>query len=53
VAKDTERLAVNEQISHRFHLERLSLKKLSKVEGKEHYHFEESDSFIALEDLDS
>jgi hypothetical protein len=34
VAKVRERLAVNKQISQRFHMERFSLKKLNEVEGK-------------------
>jgi hypothetical protein len=33
--KMRERLALSEQVSHRFHLERFSLKKLNEVEGKE------------------
>jgi hypothetical protein len=32
VAKIRERLAVNKQESHRFHMERLILKKLNEVE---------------------
>jgi hypothetical protein len=35
VAKVRERLAVNKQRSHRFHMERFNLKKLNEVEGKE------------------
>jgi hypothetical protein len=35
VAKVAERLAVNKLGSHRFHMERFCLKKLTKVEGKE------------------
>jgi hypothetical protein len=42
VAKVRERLAVNKQISHRFHMERFNLKKLNKIEGKEQYHVEVS-----------
>jgi hypothetical protein len=34
VAKVRERLAVNKQRSHRFHMERFNLKKINKVEGK-------------------
>jgi hypothetical protein len=30
-----ERLVVNKQRSHRFHMEMFSLKKLNKVDGKE------------------
>jgi hypothetical protein len=35
VAKVRERLAVNEQTSHRFNMERFNLMKLNQVEGKE------------------
>jgi hypothetical protein len=35
VAKVRDRLAVNKQRSHRFHVERFNLKKLNEVEGKE------------------
>jgi hypothetical protein len=42
VAKVRERLAVNKQRSHRFHMERFNLKKLNEVEGKEKYHTEVS-----------
>jgi hypothetical protein len=34
VAKVRERLTVNKQRSHRFHMERFNLKKLNEVEGK-------------------
>jgi hypothetical protein len=34
VAKVRERLVVNKQKSHRFHMERFYLKKLNDVEGK-------------------
>jgi hypothetical protein len=37
VVKVRERLAVNKQRSHRFYVERFSLKKLNEVEGKEKY----------------
>jgi hypothetical protein len=40
VPKVMERLAVNKQILHRFHMERFNLKKLNKVEGKEQYRAE-------------
>jgi hypothetical protein len=50
VAKFKERLAVNKQRSHRFHMERFNRKKLNKVEGKEQYHVEVSNRFTALED---
>jgi hypothetical protein len=53
VAKVREQLAVNKQRSHRFHMERSSLKKLNEVEGKEQYLVEVSNRFAALEDLDA
>jgi hypothetical protein len=53
VAKVRERLAVNKQRSHRFHMERFSLKKLNNVEGKEQFRVEVSSRFAALEDLDA
>jgi hypothetical protein len=53
VAKVRERLAVNKQRSHRFHMERFNLKKLNGVEGKEQYRVEVSNRFAALEDLDA
>jgi hypothetical protein len=34
VAKIRERIAVNKQGSHKFHLERFNLKKLNEVEGR-------------------
>jgi exonuclease III len=42
VAKVRERLTVNKQRSHRFHLERFNLRKLNEVEGKRKYHVEVS-----------
>jgi hypothetical protein len=53
VAKVRERLAVNNQRSHRFHTEKFSLKKLNEVEGEEQYRVEISNSFAALEHLDA
>jgi hypothetical protein len=53
VAKVRERLAVNKQRSHGFHMERFNLMKLNEVEGKEQYHVEISNRFAALEDLDA
>jgi hypothetical protein len=53
VAKIRERLAVNKQGSHKFHMERFNLKKLNEVEGKEKYRVEDSNRFAALEDLDA
>jgi hypothetical protein len=52
VAKFRERIAVNKQGSHKFHMKRFSLKKLNSVEGKDNYHFE-IDRFAALEDLEA
>jgi hypothetical protein len=48
-----ERLAVNKQGSHKFHVERFNLKKLNEVEFKEKYHVEVSSRCAALEDLDA
>jgi hypothetical protein len=53
VAKVRERLAVNIQRSHRFHMERFSLNELNQVEGKENFCVEVSNRFAALEDLDA
>jgi hypothetical protein len=53
VAKFRERLAVNKQRSHRFHMERFNLKKSNKAEGKEQFRVEVSNRFAALEDLDA
>jgi hypothetical protein len=49
VAKVRERLAVNKQRSHRFHMERFNLKKLNEVEGKEQFPVEFSNRFAALD----
>jgi hypothetical protein len=51
VAKGWERLAMNKQGSHRFHIERFNLKKLNEVEGKEKYRIIVSNRFAALENL--
>jgi hypothetical protein len=53
VATVRERLAVNKQRSQRFNMERFNLEKLNEVEGREQYRVEVSDSFAALEDLDT
>jgi hypothetical protein len=42
VAEIRERLTVNEQGSHKFHMEMFSLRKLHEVEGTEKYHVEVS-----------
>jgi hypothetical protein len=52
VAKFRERLAVSKQRMHRLYMERLNLKKLKKVEGKEQYCVEISNRFTALENSD-
>jgi hypothetical protein len=51
VAQVRERLAVNKQRSHRFHMENFNLKKLKEIDCKEQYCFEVSNRFAALEDL--
>jgi hypothetical protein len=53
VVKVRERLAVSTQTTHRVHMERFSLKKLSEVEGKEWYRVEISKRFAALENSDT
>jgi hypothetical protein len=52
-AKFRERIAVNKQGSHTFHMERFNLKKLNEVEGKEKYPVEVSKRFAALEYFDA
>jgi hypothetical protein len=47
------RLAVNKQRSHRFHMERLNLKKLDEEEGKEQFRVEISNRFAAMQGLDA
>jgi hypothetical protein len=46
-------LEVSKQEMHKFHIERLNLKKLNEVEDKEHFRVEISDRFATLENLDS
>jgi hypothetical protein len=53
VVKVRERLTVNKQRSHRFYVERFSLKKLNEIEGKEEYRVEVSNGFAALEGMDA
>jgi restriction endonuclease S subunit len=52
VAKVREKLAVNIQRSHRFHMERFNLEKLNEIEDKEEFRVEVSNRFAALKDLD-
>jgi hypothetical protein len=49
VAKVGEPLAVNKQISHSYHMERLNLKKLHKAEGKQQYHVQVSNRFADMD----
>jgi hypothetical protein len=51
VAKFKERLVVNKQRSHRFHMEMFNPKKLSELEGQEQFSVEVSNRFAALEDF--
>jgi hypothetical protein len=53
VAEVRERLAVNKQRSHRFHMERFNFKTLNEVEGKEKYRVQVSNRCAALEDLET
>jgi hypothetical protein len=53
VTKVRERLAVNKQRSHRFHMERFDLKKLNEVVSKDRYHVEVSNRSAALKDFDA
>jgi hypothetical protein len=48
-----ERLTVNKQGSHKFHMEGYNLKKFKKIEGKKKYRVEVSIRFAVLEDLDA
>jgi hypothetical protein len=48
VAKVREMLAVSKQTTHRVHMERFNLKKLSEAEGKERYRVEISNRIAAL-----
>jgi hypothetical protein len=51
--KVRERLTVNKQRSHSFHIERFSFKKLNEVEGEKKCCVEVSNRFATLEDLDT
>jgi hypothetical protein len=53
IAKVRERLAVSKRRSQRFHMERLILKELNEIEGKEEFRVGVSGRFAALEDLDT
>jgi hypothetical protein len=53
VAKVRERLTVRKQTTHRFHTKEFNLRNLIEVEGKEQYHVEISNRFLAWENLDS
>jgi hypothetical protein len=51
VAKDSEKLTVMKQTTHKFYKERFNLKKLNEVVGKEQYFVEITDRFASLENL--
>jgi DUF1365 family protein len=50
VARLRERLAVNEQISRRFYMERFNRKELNHVGSREKYRVDVSERFATLED---
>jgi hypothetical protein len=51
--KVRERLAVNKQRSHRFHMERFNFNKLNEVGAKEKYHIEVSNKFAPEVEINS
>jgi hypothetical protein len=51
VANLRERLAVSKRTVHRVHVERVNLKNLNELQGKEQYRVENSNRFAALENL--
>jgi hypothetical protein len=53
VVKVKERLAENKHRPYRFHMERLDLKKLNDVAGKEQFNVEVSNRFADLGDMDA
>jgi hypothetical protein len=53
MAKIWERMAVNKQRSHIFHMERFNSNKLNEVESKVNYRVDVSNRFAALKDLDA
>jgi hypothetical protein len=53
VAKVRARPAVIKQTTHKFHTERLNLRKFNEAEGKERYHVHISIRFAALKNLDA
>jgi hypothetical protein len=53
VAKVRERLTVSKRTRHKVHMERFNLKKVNEVEGEEQYRVAISNSFAALENLDT
>jgi hypothetical protein len=52
MAKFKERIAVNKQRLHTFHMERFNIKMLNEVEAKEQYCVEDPNRFAALEDVE-
>jgi hypothetical protein len=53
VATIRERLAMNKQGLHSFHMERFNLKKLNRVKGKQKYCVKVSNWSAALENLEA
>jgi hypothetical protein len=53
VAKVRERLAVSKQTMHRVHMDKFNLKKLNEAGDKEQYCVEISNTFAALETLNT
>jgi hypothetical protein len=53
VAEVKERRVVSRQSTQRFCIQKFSLKKLNKIEGKENYRVEGSNRLAALETLDA
>jgi hypothetical protein len=53
MVKIRERLAVSKQTTHSVHMEKVNLKKLNEIVGKERYNIEISKRFAALENLDT
>jgi hypothetical protein len=53
VGRVRERLAVSKKVAHRVYTERFNLKILNDEEVKEQYRVEISNSFAALENLDT
>jgi hypothetical protein len=50
LAKYKERLSVNKQGLHKFHMEKFNFRKLYEIKRKEKFHVEVPNRFSALED---